>query len=103
MWENAGVLIFSEGRSTNLIYHVFSNMFTNVWAGKEEIGWTETGIDVHTLQCIKQIADGTDRTAQGLGLVPCSDLSGKESQSQSGPMDVCDCSLCCTAETNMTL
>ena len=46
MWENAGVLIFSEGRSTNLIYHVFSNMFTNVWAGKEEIGWTETGIDV---------------------------------------------------------
>ena len=103
MWENAGVLTFSEGRSTNIIYHVFSNMFTNVWAGEEEIGWTETGIDVHTLQCIKQIADGTDRTAQGLGLVPCSDLSGKEIHGRGDTcIHVAD-ALCCAAETHPTL
>lgn len=41
MWENSGVLILSEGRSTNLVYSVFANMFKNAWVGKEEFGWTE--------------------------------------------------------------
>lgn len=34
-------------------------MFANAWVGKEEVGWTETGIDVHRLQRVKQRADGS--------------------------------------------
>ena len=37
MWENAYVLIFSEGRSPNLIYSVFSNSLKMHGGGEKKL------------------------------------------------------------------
>ena len=58
MWENAGVLILSEGGSTNNTQCVLEYVCKCV--GRKGGGrMDETGIDVHRVQCVKQRADGS--------------------------------------------
>ena len=61
----------------------------------------ETGMDIYTLLCIKQIINENDCRYRELYSVLCGDLKGKEIQNRGG-IHIAD-SFCCTAEINPTL